>query len=333
MSFFKSISTNVARAKQVALSKVGQAESTSDPQFNQSEAQFKAQYSKLKKLYKLLQEYQHAIKDIGSAQDGIGTTMVEQYAPTDNLSNASKVLKEQTSPEIEQYRLQMEQYFAENFYKPLDAYLLQYKALEERIAERGRRLVDMDRYNNEMKVLAAKPDTVPTRLQVAKDRYENKRVEYEALNSEIIQDIQKLIQDRSRFFDALFANMINGQMLYLTQSVKALNNFNGQLSGVDRTRAKGWSPVITDSAVSAFRPPSADAVVSGGAPPVASRAPPAVPASPVATALYPFQGQDHTELSFQAGDRIKVTKQAGEWWEGELLGKRGLFPANYVRLG
>jgi len=32
-------------------------------------------------------------------------------------------------------------------------------------------------------------------------------VEYNALNEELINDIQKLISDRSRFFDALFANV------------------------------------------------------------------------------------------------------------------------------
>jgi hypothetical protein len=50
-----------------------------------------------------------------------------------------------------------------------------------------------------------------------------------------------------------------------------------------------------------------------------------------ARALYPFQGQDDTELTFQYNDVITVVREAGEWWEGEINGRRGLFPANYVQ--
>lgn len=31
------------------------------------------------------------------------------------------------------------------------------------------------------------------------------------------------------------------------------------------------------------------------------------------------------------GDVISITKSEGDWWEGKLRGKYGLFPANYVK--
>lgn len=340
MSFFKNIGTGVARAKQVALSKVGQAEATVDQQFAQAEAQFKEQNAKIKKLYKVLQKYQKSIFELGNIQNGLSASMVEQYKGTDPLFNHAKSLKEQISPELDLYRQNMEKFYAENFYAPIDRYLQQYKAIEERITERNRRLVDMDRYNAEVKALTAKPNTVPTQLQVARDKAEQKRVEYESLNSEIISDIQKLIADRSRFFDSLFANLIKGQADYLSQSASVLNNFNSRLGHVNKNATREWVNVITDPAVSAVRDVPADVLLgrqsapAAQAPPVARSAPP-VPApaaaQPVATALYPFQGQDATELSFQAGEKIVVTRQLGEWWEGELRGRRGLFPANYVK--
>ncbi len=50
-------------------------------------------------------------------------------------------------------------------------------------------------------------------------------------------------------------------------------------------------------------------------------------------ALYPFSGQDHTELNFNPGDIINLSKAdpGMEWWEGELNGVRGLLPCNYVQ--
>ncbi|KAJ4293982.1 hypothetical protein N0V90_007671 [Kalmusia sp. IMI 367209] len=52
------------------------------------------------------------------------------------------------------------------------------------------------------------------------------------------------------------------------------------------------------------------------------------------TAMYDFESQGDGDLSFRKGDRIRVIKKTNssqDWWEGELRGYRGSFPANYVK--
>jgi amphiphysin len=52
------------------------------------------------------------------------------------------------------------------------------------------------------------------------------------------------------------------------------------------------------------------------------------------TALYDFNGEGEGDLSFREGDRIRIVKKTGsvnDWWEGELRGSRGSFPANYCQ--
>jgi len=56
-----------------------------------------------------------------------------------------------------------------------------------------------------------------------------------------------------------------------------------------------------------------------------------VAAQPTARALYPFAGQDESELSFNPGDVLIIHKSEGDWWEAELNGSRGLIPGNYVQ--
>lgn len=47
--------------------------------------------------------------------------------------------------------------------------------------------------------------------------------------------------------------------------------------------------------------------------------------------LYDFVGQETDELSFRKGDKIKVLDDRhNDWWKGELAGRIGLFPRNYV---
>ncbi|KAH8594114.1 hypothetical protein B0O99DRAFT_673254 [Bisporella sp. PMI_857] len=54
-----------------------------------------------------------------------------------------------------------------------------------------------------------------------------------------------------------------------------------------------------------------------------------------AVAQYAFDGQNAGDLSFKEGDRIRVVKKTDstdDWWEGELRGVKGSFPANYCKL-
>lgn len=68
-------------------------------------------------------------------------------------------------------------------------------------------------------------------------------------------------------------------------------------------------------------------------PPPPKRVPSAKPEEWV-VAQYAFQGQGHKDLSFNEGDRIKIVKKTDtdqDWWEGELNGHKGSFPANYCK--
>nr|XP_046227064.1 proto-oncogene vav-like isoform X2 [Scatophagus argus] len=52
----------------------------------------------------------------------------------------------------------------------------------------------------------------------------------------------------------------------------------------------------------------------------------------IARARYDFSARDRSELSLQEGDTIKILSKKGHsgWWKGEVYGRVGFFPANYV---
>ncbi|CAA9963174.1 hypothetical protein CFE70_006596 [Pyrenophora teres f. teres 0-1] len=52
------------------------------------------------------------------------------------------------------------------------------------------------------------------------------------------------------------------------------------------------------------------------------------------TAMYDFDSHTSGDLSFREGDRIRVVKKtesSQDWWEGEINGRQGSFPANYCK--
>ena len=77
--------------------------------------------------------------------------------------------------------------------------------------------------------------------------------------------------------------------------------------------------------------------VDTGTPYVPPSSPPKQPAGrgeqlePHCIALYDFDAENDTELSFREGDTIKLTQKIDEnWLEGMLNGITGYFPNNYV---
>lgn len=95
----------------------------------------------------------------------------------------------------------------------------------------------------------------------------------------------------------------------------------------------------------ATRQNSANSYTSGGASPnlIAAKKKPPPPPPPkkigsfhgeYVIAMYDFDAHSEGDLSFREGDRIRVTKKTNssqDWWEGEINGQRGSFPANYVK--
>ncbi|KAI9101180.1 hypothetical protein DFS34DRAFT_613427 [Phlyctochytrium arcticum] len=56
------------------------------------------------------------------------------------------------------------------------------------------------------------------------------------------------------------------------------------------------------------------------------------PPSQQVKALYDYSASEADEISFSAGDVIKLTSSSDpDWWQGELKGRAGAFPANYVQ--
>jgi len=50
-----------------------------------------------------------------------------------------------------------------------------------------------------------------------------------------------------------------------------------------------------------------------------------------AKALFDYEAATPDELTFKAGDIMRIeVKDSGGWWQAELNGKKGWIPANYV---
>lgn len=47
--------------------------------------------------------------------------------------------------------------------------------------------------------------------------------------------------------------------------------------------------------------------------------------------MYTYESPEPGDLTFREGDVILVSKKEGEWWNGSIGDRKGLFPSNYVK--
>jgi len=417
--------TGVFRTKQKAMVKLGKAEETIDVQFNAEKVRFEEQRKKLKSLMKATTSYQKSIREMSNYHAKMTQLIHDLYDQTCPLWNAC-IAQEKVSNDIDNLRNDLEELWFDDYFTPFSEHLMQYKILKERIVERERRRVDMDRYRGDTRKLLQSSDMAKQqKAQVARDKAEAMTKAYQAMNNELLHDIPVLMEDRFGFFDPLFATLVDGQVAYFEKCALAFRNLTPYFEGVDRKACHAWPRCITESEESAYTqgiyipghaPPkeivekdyrtvasvemesvsqnsrgagfvsgegveadgygggdySAGGAAAGGAAagygmasgpqyggPPAQGYPPqgagvgrggpggargSLPVPPggrggggggggglkKAKALYPFEAEDATELPFAYGDIIIIHKAEGEWWEGEVNGRRGLFPSNYV---
>ncbi|KIO32010.1 hypothetical protein M407DRAFT_67248 [Tulasnella calospora MUT 4182] len=107
-------------------------------------------------------------------------------------------------------------------------------------------------------------------------------------------------------------------------------------SSTHQHSAPGYPPAASQPKREPERKTTAPTVTAAPtvAPPAASTSPKPAIGEPVATrvrALHTFVPTELGELGFEKGDIIRVVdRNYKDWWRGQLKGKTGVFPVNYV---
>jgi amphiphysin len=129
----------------------------------------------------------------------------------------------------------------------------------------------------------------------------------------------------------LFGRISNPISRPASKSVSSTNYSSTRKTTLSSPPAASSPIVMTPSS----RSPSESSMSSEAkrkGPPVPPPRPTPSPTPEFVTALYDFESQGEGDLSFKAGDRIRVVKKTNsveDWWDGELNGVTGTFPRNY----
>ena len=191
---------------------------------------------------------------------------------------------------------------------------------------------------------------------------------YDSLNSEMLNDIPLLIRDKDMFFTPLFATHIKATSEFFSQAAQIMEQMWQWVMHINKENIHSYAMLITDEEESCWKkqidllanvdlnepitrgqsnqsyqpqqthqppqqthqPPQQSHQPQPHRPPPPRNQP---QRQPQARALYVFEAQDSSELSFNVGDVITLinAQEGQDWWTGELNGYQGLIPSNYVQ--
>jgi hypothetical protein len=247
---FKGLTAVTNRTTQKVKEKVGKAEETVDVGFNQEHAKFDLYYKQLKKMSKDLSDYTKSLRSISDAHSSLGTSTSCFYDSGSALweCNQRYLL---TVGDIDKARQALDETLRVDIVAPVDAYLGQYRTMENRINERSRRRLEMDRFRSKVRKFLAHPPEKPEKLTQAEANYNMWKASYDELNAELIKDIQKLCADRNTFFDPCFSTIIQAAARYYQEVAAITTSLVPMVQHIDPKAAHHHRVVILDDEESA----------------------------------------------------------------------------------
>ncbi|KAL7721035.1 Endophilin-A2 [Entamoeba marina] len=215
--------------------------------------------------------------------------------------------------------------------------------LDKRMKALSQRRIDMDAAHGKYESISKKPPNKQTGLLEAERNYNDLRDYYEYFRNEVVEDCNRSIQTIKTSLPQICANCMKGYTDYINDlnetwsSVPTIISAIGEVpldfeppytptdrsmcnienvkikKSEDSTGGFGQSPTVT--AYSSLEPTAPT-----------SQAPPVPTSGKTVTAIYDYTAVEEGELSFNEGDVITVIEQTGDWWIGEVNGKKRTIP-------
>ncbi|XP_064140289.1 bridging integrator 2 isoform X2 [Loxodonta africana] len=300
--FAKQVQKKFSRAQEKVLQKLGKTVETKDERFEQSASNFYQQQAEGHKLYKDLKNFLSAVKVMHESSKRVSETLQEIYSSEWDGQEELKAIIGNNDLLWEDY----EEKLADQAVRTMENYIAQFSEIKERIAKRGRKLVDYDSARHHLEAVqnAKKKDEAKTAK--AEEEFNRAQTVFEDLNQELLEELPVLYNSRIGCYVTIFQNISNLKDVFYREMSKLNHNLYELMSKLEKQHSnkvfvvKGLSSTKRSLVIS---PPVRKSTVSS---------PLTLPTSPSALSLKseresisaaeeelapdPAQGEDNSEI-------------------------------------
>ncbi|XP_031538844.2 bridging integrator 2 isoform X1 [Vicugna pacos] len=274
--FAKQVQKKFSRAQEKVLQKLGKTVETKDERFEQSASNFYHQQAEGHKLYKDLKNFLSAVKVMHESSKRVSETLQEIYSSDWDGHEELKAIVANNDLLWEDYEEKLD----DQALRTMENYVAQFSEIKERIAKRGRKLVDYDSARHHLEAVqnAKKKDEAKTAK--AEEEFNKAQTVFEDLNQELLEELPILYNSRIGCYVTIFQNISNLRDVFYREMSKLNHNLYDVMSKLEKQHSdkvfvvKGLSSSSRRSLV--ISPPVRTATVTS---------PPTSPTSPSALSL------------------------------------------------
>uniref|UniRef100_A0A669QIW4 Bridging integrator 2 n=1 Tax=Phasianus colchicus TaxID=9054 RepID=A0A669QIW4_PHACC len=214
--FAKQVQKHFSRAQEKVLQKLGKTVETKDEQFEQSANNFQLQQNEGNKLYKDLKAFVGAVKVMHESSRKVTETLQEIYSSEWDGHVELKAIADSNDLLWEDYEAKL----GDQALRLMENYLAQFGDIKERIAKRGRKLVDYDSARHHLEALQNSKKKDEAKIAKAEEEFNRAQAVFEELNRELRDELPVLYGSRIACYVTIFQNISNLRDIFYKEMSK-----------------------------------------------------------------------------------------------------------------
>ncbi|XP_040498399.1 bridging integrator 2 isoform X1 [Ursus maritimus] len=228
--FAKQVQKKFSRAQEKVLQKLGKTVETKDERFEQNANNFYHQQAEGQKLYKDLKNFLSAVKVMHESSKRVSETLQEIYSSEWDGHEELKAIVGNNDLLWEDY----EEKLADQALRTMENYVAQFSEIKERIAKRGRKLVDYDSARHHLEAVqnAKKKDEAKTAK--AEEEFNRAQSVFEDLNQELLEELPVLYHSRIGCYVTIFQNISNLRDVFYREMSKLNHSLYEVMSKLEK---------------------------------------------------------------------------------------------------
>ncbi|XP_075447746.1 bridging integrator 2 isoform X3 [Ascaphus truei] len=228
--FAKNVQKRFSRAQEKVLQKLGRTIETKDEMFEQCAYNFNRQQNEGNKLYKDLKAVFSAVKAMHESSKRLSETLQEIYRPEWDGYNDLEAIVENNDLLWNDY----EEKLSDQAVRIMDNYMSQFPEMKERIAKRGRKMVDYDSARHHLEALQNAKKKEEAKVTKAEEEFNKTQMIFEDLNKELRDELPGLYSSRIGCYVTIFQNISNLRDIFYKEMSKLNHELYDVMSKLEK---------------------------------------------------------------------------------------------------
>ncbi|KAM7006312.1 bridging integrator 2b isoform 2-T2 [Tautogolabrus adspersus] len=201
----KRVQKSLNRAQEKVLQKLGKTMETKDEQFELYCQSLNKQQIDGSRLFKDVKAYYTAVKAVHDTSKRLSQTLRDIYEPDWDGVEGLAVITESEDLLWNDF----EEKLSDQIVRTMENYTGQFPEVKERVAKRGRKLVDYDSARHHLEALQSAKKKDEAKIAKAEEEFNKSQIVFEEINTELREELPVLYQSRIGCYVTVFQNISN----------------------------------------------------------------------------------------------------------------------------